>query len=212
MKLPAKINPKHIFRSKKHKTTVTRSNQSSFSSSDSPESSHHRHKANTSGVTTPTSVLPSSDDYSDLQFDLIQAFRFIDTDNDGKITTQELETILNRIVRSEPLIQSDINSELKSMLTEIDSNGDGVITLEEFGAVSEAFGPAVGDGELKQVFEFFDKDGDGKITADELYEVFKSLGDGKVTVEECVGMIKSVDLNGDGFVCFHDFRSMMEQR
>lgn len=98
------------------------------------------------------------------------------------------------------------------MLTEIDSNGDGVITLEEFGAVSEAFGPAAGDGELKEVFEFFDRDGDGKITADELYEVFVSLGDGKVTVEECVGMIKSVDVNGDGFVCFDDFRSMMEQR
>nr|GFB00549.1 probable calcium-binding protein CML36 [Tanacetum cinerariifolium] len=144
-------------------------------------SSHHRHKANTFGVTTPTSVLLSSDDYSGLQFDLIQAFQFIDTDNDEKITTQELETILNRIVRSELLIQSNIKSELKPMLTEIDINGDGVITFEEFRAVSEAFGPAVGDGELKQVF--FYRDGDGKITTDELHEVFKSLGNGKVTVE-----------------------------
>ncbi|PWA51774.1 monodehydroascorbate reductase [Artemisia annua] len=101
-----------------------KSSSSNTTSSDSSESSHHhRHKAaNTSGVTTPTSVRPSSssDNYSDLQFDLIQAFRFIDTGGDRKITTQELEMILNRIVRSDPLIQIDVSSELKSMLTEID--------------------------------------------------------------------------------------------
>ncbi|KAK9065720.1 hypothetical protein SSX86_015121 [Deinandra increscens subsp. villosa] len=218
MKLAGKIHPRHLFRSKKSRS-VSRSDPSSFSSyattsSASPESIVSKSRSN--GIATPTSVLPtreiSSDEWSevstDVQFELVQAFRFIDRDGDGRITREELEAVLNGIGGSErrPLIRE----ELSLMLNEIDKNGDGFITLEEFGAISSAFGPPSGDNELRDVFEFFDTDHDGLITADELFAVFRSLGDGRCTLEECRSMIRNVDRNGDGFVCFEDFSRMMD--
>ncbi|KAI7736889.1 hypothetical protein M8C21_032320 [Ambrosia artemisiifolia] len=221
MKIAGKIHPKHLFRSKKNRS-VSRSDPSSFNSyattsSSSPEPSHKNNnniKSTSKGVATPTSVLPTheicSDEWSegstDVQFELIQAFRFIDTDGDGRITREELEAVLSRIGGSEP----SIREELSLMLNELDKNGNGIITLEEFGAISSAFGPPACDTELRDVFEFFDTDHDGRITAGELYEALKSLGDGRCTLEECKSMISNVDKNGDGFVCFEDFSRMMD--
>ncbi|KAC9819671.1 hypothetical protein E3N88_45219 [Mikania micrantha] len=210
MKLAEKLTPKSLFRSKKH-SKVSRSESSSFkssitTSSESPESR------------TPTSVLQthsqgaSSDELSeisaDVQYELVQAFRIIDTDGDGRITRSELEALLSRIGGSEPISQD----ELRSMINEIDTDGDGSISLQEFGLISAAFGPPSGDDELRCAFEFFDADHDGMITAEELFAVFEFIGDGRCTLDECKRMISSVDKNGDGFVCFEDFTRMMEQQ
>ncbi|KAI3677998.1 hypothetical protein L6452_37275 [Arctium lappa] len=213
MKIATKINPKNLFRSKKNRS-VSRSDPSSFgsyttTSSGSPEPSHRHHKSKSSGVATPTSVLReiSSDEWSeistDVQLELVQAFRFIDSDGDGRITRSELEAVLNGIGGSE---------ELSLMVSEVDRDGDGIITLEEFGAISSAFAPPACDTELREVFKFFDADEDGRITAEELFAVFNSIGEGRCTLEECRSMISSVDKNGDGFVCFEDFSRMMEQQ
>ncbi|KVI03479.1 probable calcium-binding protein CML36 [Cynara cardunculus var. scolymus] len=221
MKFAGKINPKNLFRSKKH-GTVSRSESSSFGSSitttsGSPDSTHH-HKSKSKGLATPTSVLLthsheiSSDDWSDIsadvQFELVHAFRIMDTDGDGRITRAELEALLSRIGGAEPLSPE----ELSLMLNEVDRDGDGSISLEEFCVISSAFGPPSCDEELRGTFEFFDTDRDGLITADELFSVFKSIGGGQCTLEDCRRMISSVDKNGDGFVCFEDFTRMMEQQ
>lgn len=97
------------------------------------------------------------------------------------------------------------------MLSEVDRNGDGCISLAEFGAISSAFGPAC-YSELKDAFDFFDTDHDGKITAEELLRVFKAIGDDSCTLEDCRRMIAGVNKNGDEFVCFEDFSLMMEQQ
>ncbi|XP_071737597.1 probable calcium-binding protein CML36 [Rutidosis leptorrhynchoides] len=223
-----KLSPKHLFRSKKSRSLSksTPSFNSYTTSSDSPESSLGHVSTKSTGIITPTSVLgptdsrnshshsreieTSSDEWSEIstnvQFELIQAFKFIDTDGDGKITREQLENLLSRISGSG---SGDV---LSVMLSEIDKDGDGVITLEEFGAISSVFGSPACDTELREVFDFFDTDHDGKITADELFEVFKSFGDGKCTLDECTKMISNVDKNGDGFVCFEDFTIMMHQQ
>lgn len=223
MKMISRMNPKKLFKSKKSRS-VSRSEESSFSSgttsSDSPESSHRgvsKSGAKATGFSTPTSVLPthsheiSSDDWSEmssgLQFELEQAFKIIDGDGDGRITRAELEALLSR-VGPEPPSQE----ELTMMLSEVDRDGDGSISLEEFGAISSAFVKPACDAELRDAFDFFDTDHDGKITADELFAVFRSIGDERCTLEDCRRMINGVDKNGDGFVCFGDFALMMEQQ
>ena len=160
---------------------------------------------------TPTSVLPThlyevSDDLSDIQTELIHAFKMIDRDGDGKITLRELEALMSRIG-----VEPPSEEEIMVMLSEVDRDGDGCISLEEFGAISSAFGPAC-DTELQDAFCFFDTDRDGKITAEELLQVFASMGDGLCTLDDCQRMIAGVDKNGDGFVCFEDFSRMMEQQ
>lgn len=66
------------------------------------------------------------------------------------------------------------------------------------------------DSELRNTFEIFDANHDGRITAEELFSVFTTMGDERCTLEDCRRMIAGVDKNGDGFVCFDDFARMME--
>ncbi|RVW92139.1 putative calcium-binding protein CML35 [Vitis vinifera] len=221
MKLIYKINPKQLFRSKKSRS-VTRTDPSSFSSGTSSSTSSDSStnlKTGTGacggGMGTPTSVLPMhsyeisgdwSDFSSDIQTELVHAFKMIDRDGDGKITKRELEALLSRVG-----VEPPSEEEIMMMLSEVDRDGDGCISLEEFGAISSAFGPAC-DTELRDAFCFFDTDRDGKITAEELNQVFAAIGDDRCTLEDCQRMIAGVDKNGDGFVCFEDFSRMMEQQ
>lgn len=127
----------------------------------------------------------------------------MDKDNDGKIPKKDLENLLSRV--------GGASDEIVTMLSEVDADGDGCISLEEFGgAIGAVFGPPSCDDELREAFDFFDADKDGKITAEELQEVFDAIGGERCTLEECRRMIRGVDKNGDGFVCFEDFSRMME--
>ncbi|GJN13836.1 hypothetical protein PR202_gb00584 [Eleusine coracana subsp. coracana] len=103
------------------------------------------------------------------------------------VTREELEAALRKVVSSE--------AELAEMLAEA-----GVV-LQEITAADE--------GELKETFAVFDADGDGRISAEELREVLASLGDDRCSVEDCRRMIRGVDTDGDGFVCFEEFTRMM---
>ncbi|GJN28360.1 hypothetical protein PR202_gb16471 [Eleusine coracana subsp. coracana] len=103
------------------------------------------------------------------------------------VTREELEAALRKVVSSE--------AELAEMLAEAG------VELQEITARDE--------GELKETFAVFDADGDRRISAEELREVLASLGDDRCSVEDCRSMIRGVDTDGDGFVCFEEFTSMM---
>lgn len=132
----------------------------------------------------------------------------LDKDNDGVISRSELEALLGKVARQPPS-----QDEVSFMLSEVDGDGDGYINLETL--MNQVVGPACDEParepELRETFDIFDTDHDGKITADELMVFFKDkIGDERCTLEDCHRMIASVDKNGDGFVCFEDFSRMME--
>ncbi len=53
--------------------------------------------------------------------------------------------------------------------------------------------------ELRESFKFFDKDGDGYVSAAELRQVMRTLGE-KLTDQEVDDMIREADIDGDGHV------------
>ncbi|ESR34501.1 putative calcium-binding protein CML36 [Citrus sinensis] len=218
MKLIEKLSPKRLFRSKskKDRTSVSRSDPSSFSSSSTSDSSTHNKLGSAPDrVGTPTSVLHEiSGDWSDMSadisldmnYELVQACKLLDRDNDGVVLRSELEALLIRLGADPPT-----QEEVKSMLSEVDREGDGYIPLEALiSRVGNSSCEPACEPELKETFDFFDADHDGKITAEELFGVFTKLGDELCTLDDCRGMIALVDKNGDGFVCFEDFSRMME--
>ncbi|GMH20187.1 hypothetical protein Nepgr_022028 [Nepenthes gracilis] len=224
MKLIKSISPKRLFRSKKSRSEPPSFNTANSFSSDGSASSSWSDKKDrqTHRSSTPTSVLPArscaqeitreisggwSNGCGDLYYELAEAFKLIDRDGDGRITKPELEALFCSIGASPP---SD--EEIEAMLREIDRDGDGCISLEEFCAVSPAFVPASDSAELREAFDVFDADHDGKITAEELLNVLTAILDERCTLEDCRGMIKNADKNGDGFVCFEDFALMMEHQ
>ena len=58
--------------------------------------------------------------------------------------------------------------------------------------------------EFREAFGFFDKDGDGSITKEELGIVMRSLGQ-FASEEELKEMLKEVDIDGDGTFSFDEF-------
>ncbi|XP_027350932.1 probable calcium-binding protein CML36 [Abrus precatorius] len=210
-----KLSPKHLFRSKKQRSLVSRSDPLSFgsgSSSSSSDDSTHKtpNAAAPAGSQTPTSVLPDvtvdwSDITVDVRWDLAQAFRLIDRDNDGVVSREELEALLTN------LAASSSPDDVALMLSEVDGDGHGCISVEALmNRVGTGSEPGSDPGELREAFEVFDTDRDGRISAEELLRVFRAIGDERCTLEECRRMIEGVDRNGDGFVCFEDFSRMME--
>lgn len=208
---PKNLSPKRLFR-KKEKSSVSRSDPLSFGSSSSSDESLH--KPITGGSQTPTSVLPEvsgewSDITVDVQCELAQAFRLIDRDNDGVVSREELEAVLTRLGARPPTPE-----EIELMLSEVDSDGKGCISVESImnriGSGSSSDSDPNPEEELREAFEVFDTDRDGRISAEELLRVFRAIGDERCTLEECRRMIAGVDKNGDGFVCFQEFSLMMD--
>ncbi|KAK4161779.1 hypothetical protein QBC43DRAFT_268072 [Cladorrhinum sp. PSN259] len=64
--------------------------------------------------------------------------------------------------------------------------------------------------QYREVFEIFDKDGTGDITAAELGQVMRELGLNPST-EELQDIVNEADLNKDGVISFEEFLSLMSQ-
>ncbi|KAK4221111.1 hypothetical protein QBC38DRAFT_429655 [Podospora fimiseda] len=64
--------------------------------------------------------------------------------------------------------------------------------------------------QYREVFEIFDKDGTGDITAAELGQVMRELGLNP-SREELDDIVNEADLNKDGVISFEEFLSLMSQ-
>lgn len=143
--------------------------------------------------------------HSHAQFvaELEQVFKKFDVNGDGKISSSELGSIMGS------LGQPTSEEELDNMICEVDGDGDGYISLNEF---IELNTKGVDSDEvlenLKDAFTIFDVDGNGSITAEELHMVMASLGE-ECSIVECQKMIGGIDSDGDGMINFEEFRMMM---
>ncbi|CAH8312138.1 unnamed protein product [Eruca vesicaria subsp. sativa] len=139
-----------------------------------------------------------------------RVFQMFDKDGDGRITKKELNDSLKNLGIIIP------ETELWQMIDKIDVNGDGCVDIEEFGELYKTImvedEDEIGEEDMKEAFNVFDRNGDGFITVDELKAVLSSLGlkQGK-TLEECRKMIIQVDVDGDGRVDYKEFRQMMKK-
>ncbi|KAH7516282.1 probable calcium-binding protein CML25 [Ziziphus jujuba] len=135
--------------------------------------------------------------------ELEEVFKKFDVNGDGKISSSELGSIMGS------LGQHATDDELRKMIKEVDSDGDGFIDLNEF---IELNTKGVDSKEalenLKDAFSVYDIDGNGSISAEELHKVLRSLGD-ECSIAECRKMISGVDCDGDGTISFEEFKIMM---
>merc|ERR1711944_338839 len=84
-----------------------------------------------------------------------------------------------------------------AMVSEVDTDGDGEINLEEFLLMMAK--KENDNDEIRAAFEIFDKDHDGFISPTELRTVMESLGE-VLSEEDIDVMMKGADQNGDGQV------------
>jgi len=150
-----------------------------------------------------------------------EMFESLDEDSSGCLDTEELVVMLRKLG-----VSGLSDEEMAKFTRDLDLNGDGLITLEEF---SDAVGErSVGlknsqtelwlelvklvDKSIKGVefvFQQLDKNKDGKCSLDELGEALVALGAdlGRDKVEL---FRDAVDTNGDGMVSFSEFLQGVE--
>lgn len=177
--------------------------KSSMSPDGSQHSPHPLITATSSAVCSNRSNSSNNNLIIPDEHELQQVFKKFDANGDGKISASELGSILAS------LGHTATEEELQKMMKEIDSDGDGFVDFDEFVELNtKGVDSAEVMANLKDAFSVYDIDGNGSITAEELYQVLRSLGD-DCTIAECRRMIRGVDCDGDGTIDFEEFKVMM---
>ncbi|CAA0319222.1 unnamed protein product [Arabidopsis thaliana] len=137
--------------------------------------------------------------------DINKVFQRFDKNNDGKISIDELKDVIGA------LSPNASQEETKAMMKEFDLDGNGFIDLDEFVALFQISDQSSNNSairDLKEAFDLYDLDRNGRISANELHSVMKNLGE-KCSIQDCQRMINKVDSDGDGCVDFEEFKKMM---
>ena len=91
-----------------------------------------------------------------------EAFSLFDKDGDGTITTKELGTVMRS------LGQNPTEAELQDLVSQEEADQGATITLTQFlGIMARRLEDSQADEDLREAFKVFDKDGDGRISAEE---------------------------------------------
>ncbi len=95
------------------------------------------------------------------------------------------------------------------MIKEVDEDGNGKIDFNEFySLMQKRMKDTDIEEELMEAFKVFDRDGDGKISGQELRHVLENMGE-KLTDQEVEDMVREADLDGDGLISYEEFTRMM---
>jgi Ca2+-binding EF-hand superfamily protein len=89
-------------------------------------------------------------------------------------------------------------------MNEMDADKDGFISYQEFLIVSTSKQQAFQDQNLRMAFEKFDSNGDNLLSKEELKQILNTNN------EYLDQIIKKIDLDGDGFVSYSEFLSLMK--
>ncbi|XP_047325327.1 calcium-dependent protein kinase 10-like isoform X2 [Impatiens glandulifera] len=130
-------------------------------------------------------------------------FSLMDTDNDGKVTFEELRTGLKKVGSklAEP--------EIKLLMDVADVDGNGVLDYGEFVAVTMHLQRMENDAHIRRAFVFFDKNGSGFIELDELSEALADES-GETDGDVLNDIMREVDTDKDGQISYDEFVAMMK--
>ena len=129
---------------------------------------------------------------NETQYELLEIFRSMDTDGDGTLTFVELTEGIKQRMDIKKVHEDD----LQQLMQQLDENGDGVISYEEFVAQANVVFMFLSENRLRQAFELFDLNEDGSIANFELQQVLTG-GLKTIPEEDWDALIEKFDVNND---------------
>jgi calcium-dependent protein kinase len=133
--------------------------------------------------------------------DILKIFRLFNTNDDGKLTKNELYHGLIKYYNEE-----DIRKEINDIYFMLDGADRGFLEFEEFLRACLDKKKLLSDENLLYAFNFFDKDFTGKISVDKIKATFV---ENSVKNEVFENILNEIDHNQDGEIDFKDFKNMM---
>ena len=134
---------------------------------------------------------------------IAEAFRALDEDGDGAISLKELQKGLRKRMSS-----SKSQAAAEQVFHTIDFNNSGALNYSEFLLAAINTEKLLCSANLRVVFDSFDKDKSGQISAGELRELL--MMEGVEQMEELwQQLISMTDTSGDGELDFEEFEDLM---
>lgn len=131
-------------------------------------------------------------------------FDVIDQNGDGRISRDEISTLLRR--EAYAYLTEEQRQQILTTYVVADTDGDGGVSFDEFLVlVAREQDPRA--AYLKS-FEAYDSDHDGFLTAADFKRVSELQG-GDVTMAQADAMIQMADRNADGKVSFEEYYAIM---
>jgi calcium-dependent protein kinase len=134
---------------------------------------------------------------------LRDTFMALDENGDGLLTVNEMKEGLGRCGLKE------IPADLQQIMEEVDSDGSGVIDYTEFLAATLDKKVYMAEDVCWQAFRLFDRNGDGKISKQEIQLVLNDDEVKSTAAKDLAEIMKEIDTNGDGEIDFEEFMGMM---
>jgi calcium-dependent protein kinase len=120
-----------------------------------------------------------------------------DTNMDGKLSIGQLKEVL----RAQGF--DTMREDLREALEGFDMEDDNEIEFTSFLAATMAVNLGIREDNIRRAFNFFDKNGSGALTFDEVSDAVG--GD-----EEAQDTLAVVDLNGDGVISYEEFKALLQ--
>jgi Ca2+-binding EF-hand superfamily protein len=155
----------------------------------------------------------------DMHYQILRAtFNKADSNGNGKLSPSELGSVFRRV------LTTIRDSEIKAVIKEADTDGDGQINYEEFVAylqktanqsMTKAFVHSLtGHNEADMVsatFRLWDTEGNGLIRNDELSRILVKLNP-KLTKTQATALVSTIDSDHDGNVDYDEFVDFLFHR
>jgi len=136
---------------------------------------------------------------------LREVFNTLDSNGDGMLTVEEMRDGLSQAGLTE------IPADLQQAIENIDLDGNDRIDYSEFLSAALEKKHYMQEDACWKAFNFFDRDGDGTISLEELRQALNSGRLEHEVSEEIVEQaLREVDQNGDGLIDFQEFMHMMK--
>jgi calcium-dependent protein kinase len=132
-------------------------------------------------------------------------FGIIDKNGNGKITKEDLYNGLKEFYKSETL-----KEDVDKIFENLDNTGGKYLDYEEFIRAAIDKSIFLTDDNMLFAFNYFDKDGKGEITIDDLCSIFSGGILSKSDLEKTRKIIKEVSSSHDEKIRYNDFCGIMK--
>ena len=143
--------------------------------------------------------------HTESSHNILKLYRYFNKSGDCRLTKEELFNGLAKYID-----EKEVKKKVDNLFTLLDNDNDGYIEYEEFLRACVNKKEILNDEYLKYAFKFLDKNKKNKLSSQEICSLFL-IEKNKLYEAAIIKSINDLDLDGDSFLNFEEFKKLMNQ-